>query len=126
VTGPNKAAVKRFWDNNKILYKSLTTEEEHPNLIGFQLKKEVFGPRAWTLTIWKDEESLKAFVRSDAHRKGMREGRDALIDGSLARVVDIDLDRVLNIGWEELEGFLDKNDKGYKPTAAAFQKTDVN
>jgi heme-degrading monooxygenase HmoA len=45
---------------------------EQPGLVGYSFRFEIFGRTAWTMTAWKDEASLNAFVRSPAHREAVR------------------------------------------------------
>ncbi len=50
----------------------LATMGEQPGLLGHAVRFEIFGNKAWTMTAWKDEASLTAFVRSPAHREAVR------------------------------------------------------
>lgn len=50
----------------------LATMENQPGLLGYAVRFEIFGKRAWTMTAWKDEASLTTFVRSPAHREAVR------------------------------------------------------
>jgi quinol monooxygenase YgiN len=45
---------------------------DHPGLLGYAFRFEVFGPRAWTMSAWENQEALDRFVRSPAHRAAMR------------------------------------------------------
>jgi heme-degrading monooxygenase HmoA len=45
---------------------------DQPGLLGHAVRFEIFGNKAWTMTAWKDEASLTAFVRSPAHRAAVR------------------------------------------------------
>jgi len=51
---------------------------DQPGLLGYSRRKELFGDEAWTMTVWRDEASHAAFVRSAPHREAMRAGRAAL------------------------------------------------
>ena len=53
---------------------------EVDGLVGFSFRRELFGKRAWTMTVWEDEASLARFVRSQMHRDAMRAGRDATLE----------------------------------------------
>jgi heme-degrading monooxygenase HmoA len=46
--------------------------------IGRSLRIHLFGNEAWTMTVWRDEESLDAFVASTTHRRAIRDGMPAL------------------------------------------------
>lgn len=48
-----------------------------PGLVGFSFRRELLGDVVWTMSVWEDEASLRAFVRSPLHREAMREGRAA-------------------------------------------------
>ena len=60
--------------------------DQQPGLIGYSLRKELFGNEAWTLTVWRDTASLEAFVRSGAHRQAMQTGSAELAAASFRRV----------------------------------------
>lgn len=69
--------------------------ESQPGLIGWSVRKQIFGNEAWTLSVWTDESSLAAFVRSPAHLDAMR--ADTLADFTTVR---IDVPReAIPIGW---------------------------
>ena len=60
--------------------------EQQPGLIGYSLRKHVLGNEAWTLTVWRDEASLEAFVRSPAHQQAMRDATGELALASFRRI----------------------------------------
>lgn len=88
-----------------------------PGLIGFALRKELFGPRVWTMTVWTDEASMAAFVRGDVHRRAMDEGGEATVEFEFARawvgVAEVPLP------WERAEELLDAAGAGYGGAPAA-------
>lgn len=47
-------------------------------LVGYSVRSRIFAQEVWTVTIWSDEASLQAFVRSPAHMQAMRAGQPAL------------------------------------------------
>ncbi len=53
-----------FWRHVGQVEKSLS---DRPGLVGYSLRRQIIGNRAWTMTVWKDESSLLAFIRSPAH-----------------------------------------------------------
>lgn len=50
----------------------LATMPEQDGLLGYSFRIEIFGRKAWTLTVWRDDAALDAFVRSPAHRAAVR------------------------------------------------------
>lgn len=57
-----------FADTRRVL----ADMEGHDGLIGYAFRFELFGRRAWTVSIWRDEAALQRFIRSPAHRAAMR------------------------------------------------------
>lgn len=64
-----------FWDRVGSVRSSL---ESNPGFLGGSIRREIFGSRAWTMTIWKDEQSLENFVESREHERAMKEGGPAV------------------------------------------------
>ncbi len=52
--------------------------DQHPGLIAWSVRREVFGDNAWTMTIWVDDESLNNFVYSQVHRDAVKRGMPAV------------------------------------------------
>ena len=53
-------------------------------LIGYSVRKEVFGRKVWTMSAWTDETALDRFIYSKAHKEAMRSGgipRDTVRSG---------------------------------------------
>lgn len=73
--GPDRAARARFWDH---VWRVTASLEDRPGFIGHSVRREVFGRRAWTMTVWRDEASLEAFVTGDEHRAAISEGYAAV------------------------------------------------
>lgn len=46
----------------------------HDGYLGHSVRGRVMGHEVWTITVWRDEESLDAFVESPVHRTAIREG----------------------------------------------------
>jgi len=55
-------------------------------LIGYSIRRELFGDNAWTLTAWVDDASRAAFVGSGAHRAAMVQGAGTFVTARFARV----------------------------------------
>jgi hypothetical protein len=47
---------------------------EQDGLVGYSVRKELFGSRVWTMSVWIDRASMERFVVSTAHRKAMASG----------------------------------------------------
>ncbi|MCC5841493.1 MAG: antibiotic biosynthesis monooxygenase [Opitutales bacterium] len=45
---------------------------DQDGLLGYSFRFEIFGNEAWTMTAWRDEAALQAFVRSPAHAEAVR------------------------------------------------------
>ncbi len=110
ITGKDRAQNKVFWHHVKTVQQSLA-DGNHTGLIGFSIRREIFGHRAWTMTVWKDGESLDAFVMSEVHQKAMEGGSEALTGSSFARII-YPGDR-LPLSWEEAEGLLEREGRHY-------------
>jgi quinol monooxygenase YgiN len=50
-----------------------------PGLIGYSVRRQLFGNEVWTATVWTDEASLLQFVQSPAHLQAVREGNIAIM-----------------------------------------------
>lgn len=74
-------------------------------LIGFSLRKELFGDQVWTLSAWRDEAALRAFMGSPVHREAMRAGEPAirLFRTHTFRVAGSELP----LGWKRAIAILD-------------------
>lgn len=49
-----------------------------PGLIGWSMRGDPAAGRAWTMSVWRDEESLEDFMLSRIHRDAVRNGRVTL------------------------------------------------
>lgn len=50
----------------------LATLPQQDGLVGYAFRFQLFGPKAWTITAWRDGEALDRFVRSPEHRAAVR------------------------------------------------------
>jgi quinol monooxygenase YgiN len=74
-------------------------------LVGYAVRRELFGRRIWTLSVWQDEASLDRFLASPAHMRAVREGgvpRDAVTFASVSIPTAL-----LPISWEQAQRLLD-------------------
>ncbi|MDJ0951410.1 MAG: hypothetical protein QNJ94_21065 [Alphaproteobacteria bacterium] len=97
-----------FWANVGRVEASLEGRE---GLVGYAMRRQLFGNQAWTMTVWADEASLIAFVESAAHQTAIREAGGALEAARFARVA---IDREdIPISWERALELLDSGSRQY-------------
>ena len=88
----NRAAFDRY---TQLVADSLPS---HPGLVMYSIRRQVFGPEAWTMTAWTSAEARTRFVESAIHRRAMAEGRPALV---AARFKQLELRRdQLPLDWD--------------------------
>lgn len=72
-------------------------------LVGFSIRKEIFGDEVWTVSVWEDERALAAFIRSDLHQEAIQKTSHALVSMETHEVwlpaseLPIDWDRVTEL-----------------------------
>ena len=110
VRGSNEEKNELFWSNTNAILDSLK-RGDHPGFLGHSVREEILGNTSWTMTVWKDEASLDAFVSSPVHTQAMRKARSALIDASFARVQRTAKD--IPLPWDEVEKILAEHSKDY-------------
>jgi heme-degrading monooxygenase HmoA len=59
---------------------------QHPGLIGFSARRQLFGSEAWTMSVWASDEARAAFVRSSVHQQAMRQSQPAIVGVELKRL----------------------------------------
>jgi quinol monooxygenase YgiN len=52
----------------------LDSMDTHDGLIGYTVRRELFGRRVWTMSVWIDRASMERFAQSPAHRSAIRQG----------------------------------------------------
>ncbi|HEX8876543.1 MAG TPA: antibiotic biosynthesis monooxygenase family protein [Phycisphaerales bacterium] len=62
---------RAFDDHTRRVIESLPS---HEGYLGHSVRGRVLGNEVWTMTMWRDEESLDAFIESPVHRTAIREG----------------------------------------------------
>jgi len=90
----------------------LATMADQPGLLGHAVRFEIFGNKAWTMTAWKDEAALTAFVRSPAHRAAVRRSGETAQNIRFASV-EVPL-AALPVSWDEARRLLDAATPGYR------------
>ena len=53
--------------------------DSHAGLVGFSIGKRIFGNDVWTMSVWKDEDSLQRFVQSDRHQQAIQAAGSAIV-----------------------------------------------
>ena len=57
-----------------------------PGMIGYSVRREIFGTQGWTVSVWQDEESLRRFVFTPQHMQAMTIGEPLLEASHFYRV----------------------------------------
>ncbi|MGB0696179.1 MAG: hypothetical protein ACPGOY_11060 [Rhodospirillaceae bacterium] len=84
-----------FFDHVAKIDTALKTNQD---LLAQSKRMEPLGDKAWTITVWRDKESMQAFVRSDVHRTAMKAAEDTYWD---ARFVNYEKsDPQLALSWD--------------------------
>ena len=97
-TGDDSKKNDIFWQYTYAVIDSLAS---HKGYLGHKIRKQIFGSEAWTMTVWKDEASLNAFVRGDMHSQAIQNGLDAV---AKARFVRLTIERSkIPLSWAEAE-----------------------
>jgi heme-degrading monooxygenase HmoA len=99
---------KAFWREVANVEASL---EGMPGFLGYSLRRELFGNKAWTMTVWRDEASLTAFVASPVHRAAIVGGSPSLRKARFARLETKKAD--VPIDWDVAKNYLAENGRGY-------------
>jgi len=82
-----------------------------PSLVGYSRRADFLGNEAWTLTVWRDRESLLAFVNGTEHRRAVKEAWDTFDDARFARLEVQPED--LPLQWERALAALERNGRSY-------------
>ncbi len=82
-----------------------------PGLLGWSLRRELFGTEAWTLTIWESDAARAAFVGSQVHRDAIQASIPALTGTRFARLTLPS--RELPFGWPQALAVLERDGVSY-------------
>lgn len=97
-----------FWDHTGRVIDALPGQ---PGYLGHSVRRELFGNQAWTMTVWRDESSLRAFVQSEVHQTAIRNGFAAVAG---ARFANVALSRAeIPVSWTGAERILIERGRGY-------------
>jgi heme-degrading monooxygenase HmoA len=53
--------------------------------VGYSLRSRIAGNEVWTMTVWRDEAALDAFVSSEAHEAAIASGLQSVVSGQFTR-----------------------------------------
>ncbi|MDJ0711718.1 MAG: hypothetical protein QNJ14_15115 [Woeseiaceae bacterium] len=116
------------WKSRRVFWRYVGQVEESladsPGLVGHSLRRQIIGNRAWTMTVWKDESSLRAFAGSPAHQDAIRQALPTLEDVRFARV-ELPAHEI-PISWEQAEQLLETHGRRYpqrKTTLSSHQRS---
>jgi hypothetical protein len=82
-----------------------------PSLYGYSIRKELFGNKAWTYTIWNDANSVAQFTSSADHLPAMALAPKILKTARFARTSIRAED--LPYSWEQALVLLEKSGRNY-------------
>lgn len=57
-----------------------------PGIVGYSVRSRLLGHEVWTATVWRDDASIDAFVRSPEHLTAVRQGSSAIANVEYHRV----------------------------------------
>ena len=66
---------KSYWSIFSFVRQSNAIQKQlkdSPGLIGYSLRAQLLGKRAWTLSVWQDERALSEFVGRSPHADTMK------------------------------------------------------
>lgn len=82
-----------------------------PGYVGHSRRRELFGDRAWTMTVWRDTEAMLAFINGETHGAAMRRTADLVADARFARTWVAASD--LPLSWKDAEALLASSGRAY-------------
>jgi heme-degrading monooxygenase HmoA len=98
-------ATRGPFDDNRV--RVVEDLARNAGFIGYSIRTRVFGNEVWTMTVWQSHGALDAFVESQAHQRGVREGMPAV---TAARFARIELPRrEIPLSWDRALEVLEKD-----------------
>jgi heme-degrading monooxygenase HmoA len=85
--------------------------KNQPGLIGYAVRRQLFGNEAWTMTVWRDDAARAAFVLGTMHQEAMLNGGPALTSARFRRL-QVPASEV-PVSWRRAEELLDESSRGY-------------
>jgi heme-degrading monooxygenase HmoA len=80
--GGDRSTRSVFWSHVRHIEKALPGQ---PGLVGYALRREIFGTTAWTMTVWASDGAIADFMRSAVHRNAVQDGLPAVVVSSFVR-----------------------------------------
>jgi quinol monooxygenase YgiN len=80
--GGDRSARSLFWSHVRHIEEALPAQ---PGLVGYALRREIFGTTAWTMTVWASDGAIADFMRSAVHRKAVQDGLPAVMVSTFVR-----------------------------------------
>ena len=90
--------------------------DSQPGLYGYSLRKELFGNRAWTMSLWRGEQAISDFRASEFHLPAMIEGPRILKSATFARAKVKPVD--VPLSWDYALQLLSEQGRVYDYSAA--------
>ena len=97
-----RPARRRFFARTREVMQDLPN---HDGLLGYAVRFEIFGTRAWTQSVWRDEAAMKRFATARVHRGAQRDGEEILQSVRSLTVV-VPVERV-PLKWREARKLID-------------------
>ncbi len=79
-----------------------------PGLIGYSVRKEIFGNEVWTMSAWISEEALTQFLEGRAHRDAVAKG--GIPPAKVRSAYTWIPAKRLPISWEYAQQLLEENE----------------
>jgi len=97
-----------FHDRADAVFESL---EGMDGFIGYSARQTLDGSQVWTMTAWRDEEALWAFVASPVHAKAIDDAYDTMKSSTFATIEVPAKD--LPLSWDKALELLAKQGRTY-------------
>lgn len=89
----------------------IDTLPKQPGLLGYSVRRELFGNDAWTMTVWRDDAARRAFVYSQLHQEAITDTYGTLVNARFIRYPAMPGD--LPPKWADVLKRLDLDGRGY-------------
>lgn len=114
IVGLTTASVKDG-DDHDLFYARVDDVTEsldaQDGFIGYSIRRTLDGSQAWTMTVWRDEEALWAFVASPVHAKAIDDAYDTMKSSTFATIEVPTKD--LPLSWDKALELLAKQGRTY-------------
>lgn len=85
---------RKFFDYSYLIHSRLPSQR---GFLGGSIRRQLFGEKAWTLTVWENQRALNDFIHSRDHLDGMYMASDAIVR---MRSVSFEIDQAAEITWD--------------------------